>query len=44
MTHVVEWAKHYWQELKEPLGFDSEQPPDATTISRTLASGERLAF
>jgi hypothetical protein len=37
MTHIVEWAKHYWQELKEPLGFDSEQPPDATTLSRTLA-------
>jgi len=37
MTHIVEWAKHYWHELKEPLGFDSEQPPDATTLSRTLA-------
>jgi hypothetical protein len=37
MTHIVEWAKHYWHELKEPLGFKSDQPPDATTISRTLA-------
>jgi len=37
MTHIVEWAKHYWHELKEPLGFKSEQPPDATTLSRTLA-------
>jgi len=37
MTPIVEWAKHYWHELKEPLGFDSEQPSDATTLSRTLA-------
>jgi hypothetical protein len=37
MTHIVAWAKHYWQDLKTPLGFKSEQPPDATTLSRTLA-------
>jgi len=37
MTHIVEWAKIYWDELKTPLGFDTEKPPDATTLSRTLA-------
>jgi hypothetical protein len=37
MTHIVEWARNYWSELKGPLGFKSEQPPDATTLSRTLA-------
>ena len=37
MTHIVEWAKNYWQELKELLGFKSEQPPDAATLSRSLA-------
>jgi hypothetical protein len=37
MTHIVEWAKHHWDDLKTPLGFKSDQPPDATTLSRTLA-------
>ena len=37
MTHIVEWARHHWDELKTPLGFKSDQPPDATTLSRTLA-------
>jgi hypothetical protein len=37
MTHIVEWATLYWDELKEPLGFDTVKPPDATTLSRTLA-------
>jgi hypothetical protein len=37
MTHIVEWARNHWNVLKEPLGFKSEQPPDATTLSRTLA-------
>jgi len=37
MSHIVEWAKLHWQELKEPLGFDSEKPPSDTTISRALA-------
>lgn len=37
MTPIVEWAKHHWQDLKTPLGFKSDQPPDATTLSRTLA-------
>jgi len=37
MSHIVEWAKYHWKELKEPLGFKSEKPPSDTTISRALA-------
>jgi len=37
MTHIVDWATSHWDELKTPLGFKSDQPPDATTLSRTLA-------
>ena len=37
MSHIVEWAKHHWQELQTPLGFKSPQPPSDTTISRALA-------
>jgi hypothetical protein len=37
MTHIVEWAKHYWKDLQTPLGFKSKQPPNATTLSRALA-------
>jgi hypothetical protein len=37
ISHIVEWAKYHWKELKEPLGFHSEKPPSDTTISRTLA-------
>ena len=32
ISHIVEWAKIYWDELKEPLGFKSAKPPDATTL------------
>lgn len=37
MEVLVRWAKVHWDQLKEPLGFDRDQPPCATTISRTLA-------
>jgi hypothetical protein len=37
MSHIIEWAKYHWNELKEPLGFKSKQPPSATTLSRSLA-------
>lgn len=37
MTVLVRWAEVHWDQLGEPLGFDREQPPHATTISRTLA-------
>ena len=37
MEVLVRWAKRNWDELREPLGFDRDEPPVATTISRTLA-------
>jgi hypothetical protein len=37
MTHIAEWAKLHWNEIKEPFGFENDQPPNATTLSRTLA-------
>lgn len=37
MEVLVRWAKMHWDELKEPLGFDRDEPPCATTLSRTLA-------
>lgn len=32
------WAEVHWEELKEPLGFDRDTPPHATTMSRALAN------
>ncbi|QDS99290.1 hypothetical protein HG15A2_26120 [Adhaeretor mobilis] len=37
MEVLVRWATVNWDQLKEPLGFDRDLPPCATTISRTLA-------
>jgi hypothetical protein len=37
MEVLVRWATVHWDQLKEPLGFDRDEPPCATTISRTLA-------
>ena len=37
IAHIVQWAKIYRTQLKEPLGFKSDNPPDETTISRALA-------
>lgn len=37
MEVLVRWARTHWAELREPLGFDRDEPPVATTISRTLA-------
>lgn len=37
MEVLVRWSTVHWNTLREPLGFDSEQHPCATTISRTLA-------
>lgn len=38
------WAKVHWAELQEPLGFDRDEPPHATTISRTIAGCELGKF
>ena len=37
MEVLVRWATVHWDRLQGPLGFDREEPPCATTISRTLA-------
>lgn len=37
MAVLVRWANVHWDLIKEPLGFDRDTPPSATTISRTLA-------
>src|SRR5882724_7839574 len=37
MEVLVRWAAIHWDRLREPLGFDRDEPPCATTISRTLA-------
>ena len=37
MAHIALFARMHWLVLKEPLGFLRDQPPHATTISRTLA-------
>jgi DDE_Tnp_1-associated/Transposase DDE domain len=37
MEVLVRWAGVHWDQLREPLGFDRDEPPCATTISRTLA-------
>jgi hypothetical protein len=37
MEVLVRWATIHWDRLHEPLGFDRDAPPCATTISRTLA-------
>ena len=37
MAYIALFARMHWPMLKEPLGFVRDQPPRATTISRTLA-------
>jgi hypothetical protein len=37
MEVLVRWATANWDRLREPLGFDRDEPPCATTLSRTLA-------
>lgn len=37
MEVLVRWATVNWDQLQQPLGFSRDQPPVATTISRTLA-------
>ena len=44
MAVLQRWAKTHWDQLKEPLGFEREKPPHATTISRALAACELGQF
>jgi hypothetical protein len=38
MAVLQRWAAAHWDQLREPLGFNRDQPPHATTISRALAA------
>jgi DDE family transposase len=44
MAVLQRWAKTHWAELREPLGFERDKPPHATTISRTIAGCELSKF
>lgn len=41
LEHIVEFAAHCWSEIKDPLGFKRNSPPDATTIGRILKKVNR---
>lgn len=38
MAVLQRWARDHWDQLREPLGFERDEPPHATTISRTIAA------
>ncbi|QDU31657.1 hypothetical protein ETAA8_68170 [Anatilimnocola aggregata] len=44
MEVLNRWATEHWEQLREPLGFDREQPPHATTICRSLAKCDLSSF
>jgi hypothetical protein len=37
MAVLQRWAEAHWDQLQEPLGFERDRPPHATTLSRVLA-------
>ena len=41
LEHIVEFASQCWSVIKEPLGFNRDLPPDATTIGRVLKKMDR---
>src|SRR5687767_9151063 len=44
MAVLQRWAQTHWDDLREPLGFERDKPPHATTISRALADCELSKF
>lgn len=40
MAVLQRWAQTHWHQLQEPLGFERDKPPHATTISRAIAGCE----
>jgi len=44
MAVLQRWAEAHWDQLREPLGFDRDQPPHATTISRSIAACQLSEF
>ena len=41
LEHIVEFASQCWSTIKEPLGFNRDVPPNATTIGRVLKKMDR---
>ena len=41
LEHIVEYATGVWNQIKEPLGFNRDAPPNATTIGRVLKKVDR---
>jgi hypothetical protein len=44
MAVLQRWAETHWHLLQEPLGFERDEPPHATTISRVTAACELGKF
>ena len=44
MAVLQRWAETHWDQLQEPLGFERDKPPHATTISRAIAGCELGKF
>ena len=44
MAVLQRWATTHWHQLQEPLGFEREEPPHATTISRAIAGCDLSKF
>lgn len=44
LEHIVEFASGCWDQIKKPLGFNRDAPPDATTIGRVLKKIDRDAL
>jgi hypothetical protein len=44
MAVLQRWAETHWHQLQEPLGFERDKPPHATTISRAIAGCELKTF
>jgi hypothetical protein len=44
MAVLQRWAETHWDQLQEPLGFERDKPPHATTISRAIADCELRKF
>ena len=38
MAVLQRWSEEHWEVLREPLGFRTAHPPNATTFSRVLAA------
>jgi hypothetical protein len=44
MEVLQRWAEAHRDQLQEPLGFERDKPPHATTISRILDAAYRSTY